>query len=94
MQVRFYLDPTTGDPHLLRHGVTETEAVEVIESPSEDRPGREGARVAIGRTRSGRHLRVVYVPDEDGESIFVVTAYELKGKTLAAFRRRRRRRRA
>jgi hypothetical protein len=29
----------------------------------EDRPGREGARVALGQTRAGRYLRVIYVPD-------------------------------
>ena len=29
----------------------------------EDRPGREGSRVALGRTRAGRYLRVIYVPD-------------------------------
>jgi hypothetical protein len=92
MQVRFYVDPATGLPHLLRHGVTEDEAVEVLASPSEDRPGVEGVRVAIGRTSAGRHLRVIYLTDVDGEGIFVVTAYELRGKPLSAFRRRGRRR--
>ena len=62
MEVSFYADPSTGLPHLLRHGVTEAEAVEVLEAPSEDRPGAEGARVAIGRTSAGRYLRVIYVP--------------------------------
>jgi hypothetical protein len=36
---------------------------------------------------------VVYVPDGEGDGIFVVTAYPLAGKQLAAFRRRQRRRR-
>ena len=31
----------------------------------------------------GRYLRVVYVPDPEPESVFVVTAYELTGKPLA-----------
>jgi hypothetical protein len=93
MQVRFHADPATGHPHLLRHGVTEDEAAEVLVSASEDRPGKGGARVAMGRTKADRHLRVIYVPDEDGEGIFVITAYELRGKPLAAFRRRQRRRR-
>lgn len=75
------------------HGVTEAEVVEGTQSASEDRPGRAGARVAIGRAKSGRYLRIVYVLDEDGEGIFVVTAYELEGNALAAFKRRRRRRR-
>jgi CBS domain-containing protein len=37
-------------------------------------------------------LRVVYVPDQIPRSVFVVTAYDLVGKPLAAYRRRRRRR--
>ncbi len=58
---------------------------------SEDRPGQEGARIAIGRTAAGRYLRVVYVPDPEPNSLFVITAYELRGKPLTAYRRRRRR---
>ena len=63
----------------------------VLASPGEDRPGREGARIALGRTRSGRYLRVVYVADSDPGSIFVITAYDLSGKPLMAYRRRIRR---
>jgi len=48
--------------------------------------------VAIGKARTGRHLRIIYVPDPEPGSVFVITAYELKGKPLAAYRRRRRRR--
>jgi hypothetical protein len=40
---------------------------------------------------TGRYLHVIYVPDEDGDGIFVVTAYEFRGKALQAYRRRRRR---
>jgi hypothetical protein len=69
--------------------VSEEEVIEVLEDPGEDRAGREGSRMAIGQTASGRYLRVVYVPDPEPESVFV-TAYELTGKPLAAFRRRRR----
>lgn len=93
MEVRFYVDPGTGEPHLHRHGVTEAEAEEVLSNPAEDRPGAEGARIAIGPTSAGRVLRVIYVPDPDGEGVFVVTSFELTGKPLAAFRRRRRRKR-
>ena len=93
VDVRFYVDPATGEPHLHRHGVSEAEAQQVLAGPVEDRPGVEGSRVAIGRTRAGRILRVIYVPDPDGEGLFVVTSYEVTGKLLAAFRRRRRRKR-
>jgi hypothetical protein len=37
-------------------------------------------------------LRVIYVPDPEPQSVFVITAYELSGRPLAAYRRRRRRR--
>ena len=92
MNIRFYLDPTTGQPHIREHGVDEVEVGDVLESPGEDRAGREGSRIAIGQTKSGRYLRVVYVPDPDPSSVFVITAYELKGKPLIAYRRRGRRR--
>ncbi|MEA3282625.1 MAG: DUF4258 domain-containing protein, partial [Euryarchaeota archaeon] len=78
MKIRFYIDPKTNDPHIRRHKVTEQEAEDVLLHPGEDRIGHEGARVAIGQTRSGRYLRVVYVSEP--ESIFVITAYDLSGK--------------
>jgi hypothetical protein len=37
-------------------------------------------------------LRVIYVPDPEPQSVFVMTAYELSGRPLVAYRRRRRRR--
>jgi hypothetical protein len=90
MNLRFYRDPETGEPHIYNHRVTEEEVEDVIRRPGEDRPGREGSRVAIGQTRAGRYLRVIYVPDPEPASLFVITAYELSGKPLAAYRRRRR----
>ena len=92
MDIRFYLDPETGEPHIYGHGVTEAEVSDVLRRPGEDRPGRDGSRVAIGQTRAGRYLRVIYVPDPVPASVFVITAYELQGRPLAAYRRRRRRR--
>ena len=93
VQVRFYVDSESGSPHIHRHGVEETEVEEILGRPEEDRRGHEGARVAIGQTRAGRYLRVVYVPDPVPDSVFVITAYELRGKPLAAYRRRRRKKR-
>jgi len=90
VQMRFYIDPETGQAHIRLHDVTESEVEQVLERPSEDRAGREGSRVAIGQTRGGRCLRVIYVTDPVPNSIFIITAYELQGKPLAAFRRRRR----
>ncbi len=36
-------------------------------------------------------LRIIYVLDPNPESVFVITAYELTGKPLKAYRRRLRR---
>ena len=88
MKVRYYIDPGTGLPHIYEHNVAETEVEEVLANPAEDRAGTDGARVAIGRTLQGRLLRVIYVPDPEPKSVFVITAYELRGKPALAFRRR------
>jgi hypothetical protein len=93
MRLRFYIDPETGAPHIYKHGVSEAEVEEVLSSAGEDRPGWDGSRVAVGRTLSGWLLRVIYVPDPEPNSIFVITAYELQGKAALAYRRRRRRKR-
>jgi hypothetical protein len=92
MDVRFYVDPETDEPHILGHQVSDEEAVEVLGRPGEDRPGSKGSRVAIGQTNAGRYLRVIYVPDPEPGSVFVITAYELTGRPLVAYRRRRRQR--
>ena len=53
--------------------------------------GSENSRFALGQTEAGRYLKVVHAPRKDGPGIFVITAYELRGKELKAYRRRRRR---
>ncbi len=58
MNVRFYIDTETGEPHLHGHRVTGNEAVNV--------------------------------PAPEPDSVFVITAYGLRGKPLAVYRRRRR----
>ncbi len=92
MVVRFYVDPATGQPHIYGHGVDEEEVEDVLARPVEDRPGRGGSRVALGQTRAGRYLRVIYVPDPEPASVFVITAYQPGRKALRALRRRHRRR--
>jgi len=71
----------------------EEEVEEVLDRPFEDRPGHEGSRVASGQTRAGRYVRVIYVPDPEPDSVFVITAYELGPKAKRALRRRRKQRR-
>jgi hypothetical protein len=92
MEVRYFLDAETGQPHIYGHGVTEAEVEQVLRGSGEDLPAARGSRMKLGQTGAGRYLQVIYVPDEDGEGVFVITAYELQGKAKKAFRGRRRRR--
>ena len=91
MRIRYFCDAETGLPHIFDHGETEAEAESVLAHPGEDEACSGGSRHALGKTESGRFLRVVYVPDDEGDGVFVVTAYPLSYKQLKAFRRRRRR---
>jgi hypothetical protein len=91
MKLRFWNDPETGLPHIHVHGVTEEEVRQVLSRSGLDYPEKRHARVRLGQTETARHLKVVYVPDEGGKSAFVVTAYELRGKGLKAYRRATRR---
>ena len=92
MNLRFYIDPETDYPHIYGHGVREYEVEDVMLSPGEDIPGRENSRIAIGQTRGGRYILVVYVRDPQPDSVFIITAYQLTGNALAAYRRRMKRR--
>jgi CBS domain-containing protein len=90
-EIRYNLDVETGLPHIFDHGVSTDEVEDVLRRPLENRRGGDDSRVLIGATRAGRVLRVICVPDDDGQGVFVVTAYDVVGKALSAFRRRRRR---
>ena len=90
MKFRYYLDPVTHLPHIYNHDVSEEEVEHVLENPGEDRSGREGSRIAIGQTADGRYLRIIFVPDPEPASVFVITAYDLAGKPLSAYKHRRR----
>ena len=92
MDIRFYLDPESGEPHIHDHDVDEEEVAEVLAAPHEVRRGRDDSRVALGQTRAGRYLRVIYVPDPEPHSVFVITAYDLSPRERQALKRRRRRR--
>jgi hypothetical protein len=91
MELRFWNDPETGLPHIYAHGVTEEEVEQVLRRAGLDYPEQQNARVHIGQTLAGRCLKVVYVPDLGARSAFVVTAYEIRGKALKAYRRAQRR---
>lgn len=91
MNIRFYNNPETGQPHIYDHGVDEEEANDVLRNPLEDRPAKNGARSAAGQTRAGRYLRVIYRRDPEAEAILIITAYDLEGKALRALKRFKRR---
>ncbi len=93
MEIRFYIDNSTDEPHIYTHAVDEKEVEDVMARPMEDRPGKDGSRVAVGQTRAGRFLRVIYVPAPVPDSIFVITAYDLGPKAKLALRRRLRKKR-
>ena len=88
MDIRLYIDPASGEPHIVRYNVCEQEVREALTRPLEDRPGAEGSRVAVGQTAAGRYLRIVYVPDPKPDSVFVITGYDLGPKAKRAFKRR------
>ena len=93
MNIRFYNDLATGLPHIYEHGITEEEVTDVLLGSGEDLPAKRGSRMKLGQTCAGRYLQVIYVPDEDPDSVFVITSYELRGKAKTAYRRRQRRKR-
>ena len=90
MDIRFYLDPDTGLPHIYGHGVTEGEVEQVLRASGGDIQGSRGSRMKLGRTSAGCYLQVIDRPTRN-RSVFVITAYELTGKAKRAYRRRRRR---
>jgi hypothetical protein len=67
MDVRYYIDPQTSAPHIHNHRVSEAEVEPALARPGEDRPGADGARIAIGQTSAGRYLRI-YVPERQAYS--------------------------
>ncbi len=66
MEIRYYRDSETGLPHFDQHGVSEAEAEWILAHPGEDKRSSGGSRQALGQTREGRYLRVIYIPDEHG----------------------------
>jgi hypothetical protein len=76
LRIRFYVDPSTGAPHILNHQVSEDEVADVLDGPGEDRARGEG-------------FRILYLPDPETDSGFAQTAYDWTGAPLAAYSKRR-----
>lgn len=90
MDIRYYDDPDTDLPHIYGHGVVEHEVEEVLRGDGDDVMGERKSRIKIGQTATGRFLKVIYSPDDVGDGLFVITAFELRSKAKKAYRRRRR----
>lgn len=60
MDIRYYLDPETGQPHIYDHGITEAEVEWILARSGEDGPSSGGTRQSIGQTDQA----VVTVPVE------------------------------
>src|SRR5207247_6721887 len=74
MRIRFYIDPVTDQPHIYEHDVTEDEIRQALLGGGDDFQSRKQSRIHVGQTKAGRYLKIMYVPDEDGDSVFVITA--------------------
>lgn len=92
MNVRFYIDPETMQPHIEGHHVTEQEALDVLRKPLEETRGTRSRVISVGQSRGGRYLRVISSPDESGDGIFVIMAFDLPARQILALKRRLRRR--
>jgi hypothetical protein len=91
VNIRFHLDPS-GEPHIWNHNVSEAEVVDVLVDPLESIKGRGTSVIAIGRTRTGRYLKVIFSRDDVGDGIFIVTAVDVSPRQIRALRKRLRRR--
>jgi hypothetical protein len=92
MDIEFYIDADTGEPHIARHGVEKWEAIDVLENADASYNGRGGTLVAIGQTRNGRYLRVIYRRLDAGGGCRIITAFDLSANAKRSLRRKRRRR--
>jgi len=89
MQVRFNRDRETGLAHCEDHNVSERQAIQVLSTNPLRLRGGDGTTIVLGQTYAGRYLRIICRIEDD--DVFVITAYDLRGKALLAFKRRRRR---
>jgi len=91
VNIRYYIDPETDLPHIYNHHVDEQEVEDVLANPGVRYSGSDDSKIAVGQTQSGRYIRVIYKRDAELDSVFVITAYELRGKSLKTYRRRKHR---
>ena len=66
MEIRYFIDPETGSLHIHRHDVAEDDVEDVLRRPIEDRPSRDGSRVAIGRSLFRHHGLLAWLAGTEG----------------------------
>jgi hypothetical protein len=107
MDIRFHVDPETGQPHIYDHGVTEEEVRQVLMGQGDEFQGSRDARIRFGKTLAGRYLKGVFCarfgprqrvchhglrPQRQGfESISPPTAKEIEVKKQTSASKRTRR---
>jgi len=76
--------------HTGKHGVTPDEAERVILGAKRPYPSYEGdGRFLVrGRGAGGRFVQVIYVIDDDGETLYVIHARPLNDREKRRLRRR------
>ena len=78
MNFRFYIDPTSGLPHIYNHTVNEDEVEQALSNRGEDRPGTKDSRIAIGQTDAGRYFAGDICARSTVRQRVCITAYELE----------------
>ena len=76
--------------HIAEHGVTVSEAQYVANGARQPYPKiiGKGKWLVIGQTSAGRYLQVIYIDDDDADTVFVIHARELTGAEKRRYRRR------
>jgi uncharacterized DUF497 family protein len=62
--------------HITAHGVTTDEVEEVLGNPYVELRGRFGRHILIGKTDTGRFLRVIIGQIQDNDIHYVISAFD------------------
>jgi len=78
--------------HVGKHGVTPEEAEAVVLNAQRPYPSYEGDGKFLvrGQAWDGRFLQVVYIVDDDGETLYGIHARPMTDKEKRSWRRRQR----
>jgi uncharacterized DUF497 family protein len=76
--------------HIAEHGVRAGEAEYVADHARRPYPKiiAQGKWLVIGRTAIGRYLQVIYIDDDDSDTVYVIHSRELTDAEKRRYRRR------